>query len=118
MGGSKDPLVSIVIPVYSGEAYLLECIESVLRRTYSNREYVLVDHWQESALSVAQLRHWYSAMDAHPRAVATVHEPTLGTVFRREGSGILPPVERGPAQREETRKYLNQLSESRAIARL
>ena len=32
----KEPLVSIGIPVYNGENYLSEGIESVLNQTYSN----------------------------------------------------------------------------------
>lgn len=39
-----EPLVSVLTPVYNGEAYLAECIESVLRQTYRHWEYVLVDN--------------------------------------------------------------------------
>src|SRR5208282_5233233 len=38
------PLVSIVTPFYNTADYLAECIESVLRQTYDNWEYVLLDN--------------------------------------------------------------------------
>lgn len=38
------PLVSIVTPFYNTRDYLSECIESVLRQSYKNWEYVLVDN--------------------------------------------------------------------------
>ncbi|WP_319405984.1 glycosyltransferase [uncultured Desulfosarcina sp.] len=40
----NEPLVSIVTPVFNGEKYIAECIESVLKQSYQNWEYVLVDN--------------------------------------------------------------------------
>ena len=39
----KQPLISIIIPVYNVEQYLDECMESVLNQTYRNLEIILVD---------------------------------------------------------------------------
>src|SRR6059036_78108 len=40
----EEPLVSVVTPVYNGEAYLAECVESVLGQTYKNFEYIIVNN--------------------------------------------------------------------------
>ncbi len=39
-----SPLVSVVTPVFNGERYLAECIESVLGQTFVDWEYVVVDN--------------------------------------------------------------------------
>ncbi len=44
MSTANEPFVSIVTPVYNGEAYLRECIESVLAQTYSNWEYIILNN--------------------------------------------------------------------------
>ena len=36
-------LVSIVVPVYNGDRYLQECVDSILAQTYKNTEIILVD---------------------------------------------------------------------------
>lgn len=38
-----NPLISVIIPVYNVEMFLRECVDSVLRQTYSNLDIVLVD---------------------------------------------------------------------------
>jgi glycosyltransferase involved in cell wall biosynthesis len=41
---TAPPLVSVISPVYNGEAHLAECIESVLAQTYPDWEYLVVDN--------------------------------------------------------------------------
>lgn len=44
MASNSQPLVSVVTPVYNGDKYLAECIESILSQTYKNLEYVIVNN--------------------------------------------------------------------------
>src|SRR5574337_256675 len=44
MTPDSNPLVSVVTPVYNGEPYLRECIESVLSQTYANWDYTIVNN--------------------------------------------------------------------------
>ncbi|MBN2829207.1 MAG: glycosyltransferase family 2 protein [Candidatus Cloacimonetes bacterium] len=39
----NNPKVSVVIPVYNGESYILETIESIRNQTYNNIEIIVVD---------------------------------------------------------------------------
>lgn len=40
---STNPLISVIIPVYNGETFVGECIESVIAQTYRNLEILVVD---------------------------------------------------------------------------
>ncbi len=52
---SSSPLVSIVTPVYNGEKYLSECIESILNQSYEHWEYVIVNNCStDRTLEIAQ----------------------------------------------------------------
>src|SRR3990170_1745107 len=37
------PLVSIVVPAYNHEAYVVECLESVLAQDYPNIEFIVIN---------------------------------------------------------------------------
>lgn len=39
----KEPLVSVVLPVYNAEQYLEECVESIIKQVYKNIEIIAVD---------------------------------------------------------------------------
>jgi len=48
------PLVSIVTPAYNEEKHLAQCIESVLRQTYSNWDYTIVNNCsRDGTLAIA-----------------------------------------------------------------
>ena len=36
-------LISVLVPVYNVEKYLVECLDSILNQTYSNLEVLIVD---------------------------------------------------------------------------
>ena len=38
-----NPVVSVVIPFYNVEQYLMQCVESILTQTYQSLEIILVD---------------------------------------------------------------------------
>ena len=55
MSLESQPLVSVLTPVYNGERYLSECIESVLAQTYQNWEYCIVNNCStDRTLEIAQ----------------------------------------------------------------
>jgi len=63
-----QPVVGVVTPVFNGEPYLAQCIESVLAQTYGHWEYTIVNNGStDRSLEIAQR---YAAAD--PRI--TVHD--------------------------------------------
>src|ERR1700730_13443117 len=52
---NSEPFVSVLTPVYNGEAFLGECIESVLAQSYQNWEYQIVNNCStDRTLEIAQ----------------------------------------------------------------
>lgn len=50
-----NPLISIVLPVWNGENYLGEALDSILKQTHKNFELIVVDDCStDSSLSIAQ----------------------------------------------------------------
>src|SRR4051812_20061583 len=49
------PLVSVVVPVQDGAQFLAECVESVLRQTYTNFEVIVLDDAsRDDSLAIAR----------------------------------------------------------------
>jgi glycosyltransferase involved in cell wall biosynthesis len=65
MNSKHEPLVSVVTPVYNEEAYLRECIESVLGQTYDNWDYTIVNNC--STDRTLEIAREYAARDARIR---------------------------------------------------
>jgi len=57
MDTREQPLVSVVTPVYNGEAFLAECIESVLGQTYTHFEYIIFDDGSTDASAEIALKY-------------------------------------------------------------
>jgi glycosyltransferase involved in cell wall biosynthesis len=62
---SQQPLVWVTTPVYNGERYLAECIESVLAQTYENWQYIVVDNC--SSDGTPEIVRDYARRDARVR---------------------------------------------------
>lgn len=51
---NKNPLVSIIVPIYNVELYLRECLESLINQSYANLDIVLIDDGSlDSSLDIA-----------------------------------------------------------------
>ena len=48
----KVEVVSVIVPVYNVENYLVDCLESIAKQTYKNLEVILVDDGSTDASGV------------------------------------------------------------------
>jgi len=75
----NNPLVSVLMPVYNGEKYLNEAIDSILRQTYSDFEFIIVndgstDKTEEIILSYADERIRYVKNEENIRLIRTLNK--------------------------------------------
>jgi glycosyltransferase involved in cell wall biosynthesis len=69
MSTKEHPFVSVVTPVFNGEKYLRECIESVLSQTYSRYEYLIQNNFStDRTLEIAEE---YAKKDARIKVFQT-----------------------------------------------
>ncbi len=56
LSDKNTPLISVILPVHNGEAYLAEAIESILKQTYTNFELIILStaDTSEASLSIIQ----------------------------------------------------------------
>lgn len=71
-------LVSMIIPVYGVEAYLGECLETVLNQTYLNLEVILID--DESPDHCPEICDQYAKKDAR---IKVIHQKNGGAANAR-----------------------------------
>ncbi len=75
------PQISIVVPVYQGEKFLSECIESILNQTHTDFELILLD--DGSTDQSGRICDEYAAKDGR---VSVIHKPNEGiNATRRRG---------------------------------
>lgn len=63
--GHEGSLISVVTPVFNGEPYLRDCIESVLAQTYTNWDYTIVNNC--STDRTLEIAREYAAKDRRIR---------------------------------------------------
>jgi len=84
-----EPLVTVLTPVYNGERYLAECIDSVLAQTYQNWEYFILNNCsQDSTLEIANR---YAAKD--PRVRVLSNDSTLDVISNHNRAFALMAAE-------------------------
>jgi len=80
---NKNPRVSVLMPVYNGERYLREAVESILDQTFTDFEFVIVD--DGSTDNTWQILQSYAANE--PRIVLVRNETNVG-VARSLNKGL------------------------------
>jgi glycosyltransferase involved in cell wall biosynthesis len=75
------PIVSVVMPVFNGERFLPQALESILNQSLRDLEFVIID--DGSTDRSASILESYSSRDARVR------------VFRQENQGIVEALNRG-----------------------
>ena len=64
---TNEPLVSVVTPVYNGEEFLPQCIESVMAQTYRNWDFTIVNNCSTDGSLAISLK--YAATDPRIKVV-------------------------------------------------
>lgn len=78
-GMTAQPVVTVCVPVYNGDAFLDRCLEAIATQTYPNLDILVVDN-QSTDDSAARLRGWRQR-DERVRVV--VNERNIGLVPNR-----------------------------------
>jgi hypothetical protein len=75
IGGSEKPIVTVVIPLYNGAAYIAETLTSIERQTLSNLEVIVIDDGSDDAGP--------AAVRAHPVGAVLIEQSHLGVAVAR-----------------------------------
>ena len=82
----ENPLVSVIVPVYNGERYLRETLESILQQDYRPLEPIVVDDGSTDDTaaiirSFPRVRYLYQANQGHGKAKNTGVEASRGELL-------------------------------------
>lgn len=76
---NENPLVSIIIPAYNIEAYIADCVESVLGQTYRNLEIIIVNDGSTDGTAVC-----CNDLAVSDSRITVIHQKNAGVVSARE----------------------------------
>jgi glycosyltransferase involved in cell wall biosynthesis len=76
-GAEPAPLISVVVPVYGTEAYLPQCLDSILAQTHANLEVLCVDDCSPG--NAAEIIRDYAGRDARVRLISHAENQGLGS---------------------------------------
>ena len=79
----QESKISIIVPIYNTEAYLRECLDSLLNQTFTPIQIILVD--DGSIDTSPQICDEYALNDSR---IKVIHQPNMG-VSKARNSGIL-----------------------------
>ena len=68
----EQKMLSVIIPVYNGEKYLKDMLNSVLDSTYKNMDIILID--DGSSDSSPTICRWYALQDNRIRYIQKIQE--------------------------------------------
>lgn len=77
---SMEPVVTVLMPVYNGERYLWEAVESVLGQSYKNFEFLIIDD---------------GSTDRSAEIVQSYSDPRIRLVHNSNNQGIIATLNKG-----------------------
>ncbi|MCU9612326.1 glycosyltransferase [Caldibacillus lycopersici] len=78
----KQPLISVIVPIYKVENYLNRCLESIVNQTYNNLEIILVD--DGSPDRCPEICNQWAERDSR---IIVIHQPN-GGLSKARNSGL------------------------------
>lgn len=82
MSGEKNPLLSVIVPVFNAEGYLRKCLDSIVNQTFQNMEIIVVnDGSTDHSLEICRK---YQQMDSRVRIILKEN----GGLIRARKTGV------------------------------